>query len=213
VGVRVRRGTQDDVALLARLHAASAQHHGFEPIPLDYLANLYRRLAPTGHAGLFVGEVEGRPVAARLFTGCGGVLKERIVGMERDSAAGRFSVPAAVEWEAMRWAKANGYRWVDFGGIRDEAVSILEDERSDASALTSSEAFKASFGGTPYRYPTPVEIISSPVVLVAYDLCLRWRAAAAWSRGPPTGCRPGAGRAVAMPIRRSSDREGNRPAR
>jgi glycosyltransferase involved in cell wall biosynthesis/lipid II:glycine glycyltransferase (peptidoglycan interpeptide bridge formation enzyme) len=173
-GVRVRRGTQDDVAFLARLHAASAQHHGFEPIPLDYLTNLYQRLAPAGHAELFVGEIEGKPVAARLFTGCGGVLKERLVGMDRDSVAGKLSVPAAIEWEAIRWAKANGYRWVDFGGIGDTAVSTLEDERSDSSTLTSSEAFKASFGGTPFRYPTPVEIISSPVVRVAYDLSQRW---------------------------------------
>jgi lipid II:glycine glycyltransferase (peptidoglycan interpeptide bridge formation enzyme) len=113
-------------------------------------------------------------VAARLFTGCGGVLKERLVGMDRDPAAGRLSVPAAVEWEAIRWAKANGYRWVDFGGIRDTAVPILEEERSDSSTLTSSEAFKASFGGTPFRYPSPVEIVSSPVVRVAYDLSRRW---------------------------------------
>ena len=63
-GVRVRHGTQDDVALLARLHAATARHQGFEPIPLDYLAILYRRLAPAGHAELFVGEIEGRPVGA-----------------------------------------------------------------------------------------------------------------------------------------------------
>lgn len=173
-GVRVRRGTQDDVALLARLHAASAQHHDFKPIPPDYIENLYRRLAPAGHAELFVGEIEGRPVVASLLTGCGGVLTGRLTGMDRDSAARRLCVPAAVMWEAIRWAKANGYHWLDFGGIRESVVSILEDERSDSSALTSTEAFKASFGGTPFRYPTPVEIISSPAIRVAYDLSQRW---------------------------------------
>ena len=132
-GVSVRRGTQGDVALLARLHAASAQYQGFEPIPFDYLANLYPRLAPDGHAELFIGEVEGTPVAARLYTGCGGVFKARLAGMDRDSAAARLSVPAAVEWEAIRWAKANGYRWFDFGGIREAAVSVIESERSDVS--------------------------------------------------------------------------------
>ncbi|MFG1931586.1 lipid II:glycine glycyltransferase FemX [Mycobacterium sp. NPDC048908] len=173
-GVRVRRGTQQDVALLARLHAASALHQNFEPLPLDYLENLYRRLAPTGHAELFVGEIDGKPVAARLYTSCGGVLKERLLGMDRDSEAAKLSVPAAVEWEAIRWAKASGYQWVDFGGISDKAASILEDERSDSSKLTSAEAFKASFGGTPFRYPTPVEIMSSPVIRIAYDLAQRW---------------------------------------
>ena len=172
-GVRVRHGTQDDVALLARLHAATARHQGFRPIPLDYLTVLYRRLAPAGHAELFVGEIEGRPAGATLFTGCGGVFKDRLTGMDRDSAAGRLCVSAAIQWEAIRWAKANGYRWFDFGGIRDTAVLILEDERSDSSALTSSEVFKTRFGGTPFRYPTPVEIISSPVMRLAYDLSMR----------------------------------------
>ncbi|MFG1931581.1 lipid II:glycine glycyltransferase FemX [Mycobacterium sp. NPDC048908] len=175
-GVRVHRGTEQDVPLLARLHAATARHHGFEPIPLNYLETLYRRLAPTGHVELFIGEVDGIPVFADLLTGCGGVLKGRVTGMDRDSAAGRLKVPAAVRWETIRWAKAKGYRWFDFGGIRDAAVTILQEERSDLSALTSSEVFKASFGGTPFRYPTPVEMISPAVVRAAYDFTLRGRA-------------------------------------
>jgi hypothetical protein len=69
-GVRVRRGTQDDVAFLARLHAATAQHQGFEPVPLDYLATLYRRLAPAGSRGAVRrgdrGQARGRSPVHRL---------------------------------------------------------------------------------------------------------------------------------------------------
>jgi lipid II:glycine glycyltransferase (peptidoglycan interpeptide bridge formation enzyme) len=173
-GVQVRRGTQGDLVLFGRLHAASAQHQGFEPLPSDYVATLYSRLAADGHAELFIGEVDGTAVAARLYTGCGGVLKQRLIGMDRDSAAARLNVPAAVEWEAIRWAKANGYQWFDFGGIREAAVSMIENQRSDVSQLTSSEVFKNSFGGTPYRYPKPVELISSRVVRSGYDLAMRW---------------------------------------
>lgn len=211
LGVRVRRGTQDDVALLARLHAATAHHQGFEPIPFDYMATLYRRLAPAGHAELFVGEIEGRPVFADLLTACGGVLKGRLTGMDRDSDAGRLRVSAAVRWEEIRWAKANGYRWFDFGGLADTAVSTLMDNGSPPSALTSSEAFKASFGGTPMRYSTPVEVISSPVVRFAYDLTRRWpvgrRVVERSTHRLRAGHAPGDGA-----IRRSSDREGTRPA-
>ena len=42
------------------------------------------------------------------------------------------------------------------------------------SKLTNSEVFKASFGGTPFRYPEAVEIISSPVIRRGYDLAMRW---------------------------------------
>jgi lipid II:glycine glycyltransferase (peptidoglycan interpeptide bridge formation enzyme) len=175
-GVRVRRGTQDDLQLLARLHAASAHKQGFEPIPLDYISTLYRRLAPTGHAELFIGEFEGKSVVADLLTGCGGAFKLRLTGMDRDSEAGRAGVPAAVRWEAIRWAKANGYRWFDFGGIRDTSMATLVDKPPNSSPLPGDDAYKASFGGTPFRYATAVEIISSPVVRIAYDLASRWPA-------------------------------------
>jgi glycosyltransferase involved in cell wall biosynthesis/lipid II:glycine glycyltransferase (peptidoglycan interpeptide bridge formation enzyme) len=174
--VQVRRGTQDDVPLLARLHAASAQHHGFTPIPHDYIANLYRQLAPLGHAELFVGEVEGRQLCASLLTGCGGVLKGRLTGMDRDPKVSRLGIPAAVVWEAIRWAKANGYRWFDFGGIRETAASILEEQDPDLARLTGPESFKIGFGPTPFRYPMPVEMISSPLIRGAYDLSIRWPA-------------------------------------
>ncbi len=172
-GVQVRRGTQDDVAHLARLHAATAQHHGFTPIRMEYIATLYRQLAPAGHAELFVGEIEGRPLCAKLLTGCGGVLTGRLTGMDRDRQTYRLGVPAAVVWEAIKWAKANGYRWFDFGGIREIAASIIDDQQSHLSELTGSELFKVGFGGTVFRYPVPVEIISSPLVRGAYDLSLR----------------------------------------
>lgn len=173
-GVTVRRGSPDDVALAARLHAASARHQGFEPLSVDYLQTLYNQLAPNGHAELFIGEVDGTAVAARMYTGCGGVLKQRMIGMDRDSDAARLNVPAAVEWEAIRWAKANGYEWFDFGGVREAAVAVLDSRTPDLSQLTGSEVFKASFGASPFRYPAPVEFFASPVLRSAYDLAMRW---------------------------------------
>jgi lipid II:glycine glycyltransferase (peptidoglycan interpeptide bridge formation enzyme) len=173
-GVHVRRGTQDDIPLFTRLHAATAQHQGFPPFSLDYLHTLYGLLSATGSAELFIAEINGRPVAARLYTACGGVLKLRLVGMSRDDEAAKLSVAAAVEWEAIRWAKAKGYRWFDFGGIREAAISALQEDGPGSPALTSPEAFKAKFGGTPFRYPTPVEIMAPSIVRLTYDLSRRW---------------------------------------
>ena len=173
-GVHVRRGTQDDIPLFAALHAATAQHQGFPPFSVDYLDTLYGLLAPSGSAEVFIAEIDGRPVAARLYTACGGVLKLRLVGMSRDDEGAKLSVAAAVEWEAIRWAKAKGYRWFDFGGIREAAISAIAKEGPASSALTSPEAFKAKFGGTPFHYPTPVEIITPSAVRVTYDLSRRW---------------------------------------
>ena len=173
-GVRVRPGDQDDVALLARLMELTARHHGYASLPRSYLEGFYRELAPGGHAVIFVGEVDGRAVAADLLTGCGGVLKGRLGGFDRSGDASRLSVPGAVRWEAIRWARREGYRWFDFGGIDPGMLRDLVDGvpgREDD--WPSADRAKLSFGGRPFVYPTAVESIRPWPVRVAYDAARR----------------------------------------
>lgn len=174
-GVDVREGTSEDVGLLARFHAGTAAYQSFTPTAADYLQVLHDELAVEGHVRLLVGQVDGTPVAARLFTVCGGVVKDRFAGMDRSSEAARLNVPAAIYWEAIRWAKAEGHRWFDLGGTDPSSLAALSDHRPAASLMLSgSQAFKASFGAEPFRYPQPMERISSPVLRASYDVFQRW---------------------------------------
>lgn len=173
-GVTVRFGDDRDVALLVRLMATSSHHQGYQPLPADYVLRLYRELAGTGHAALFVGEVDGVPVAADLVTGCAGMIRGRLSGFDRSEETLRLSVPAAVRWEILQWAKAAGYRWFDFGGLRPETLDALlrGDERNSDSWPTADQP-KITFGGTAYRYPTPVEMIRPAPLRIGYDLARR----------------------------------------
>jgi hypothetical protein len=175
-GVTVRAGDERDIPLLARLMASSAQHQGYTPLPLEYMTALYRELAATGHAVLYVGEVNGVPVAADLMTGCGDMVRGRLSGFDRSGDAMRLSVPAAIRWEMIKWAKRQGYRWFDFGGLRPETLAALLDG-SDRSTdtLPTADQPKVTFGGTAFRYPTPVEMIRPAALRTAYDLA--WRSA------------------------------------
>jgi hypothetical protein len=168
-GVTVRAGDEHDIPLLAELMETSAHHQGYTPLPLDYIVTLYRDLAATGHAALFVGEVHGRPVAADLVTGCGNMLRGRLSGFARDEEAVRLSVPAAVRWEILQWGKAKGYRWLDFGGLRPETLDALLSGNQDSEWPTADQP-KVTFGGTAFRYPVPVELIRPAPVRIAYDL-------------------------------------------
>jgi lipid II:glycine glycyltransferase (peptidoglycan interpeptide bridge formation enzyme) len=174
-GVTVRRGTEQDLGLLSDLIGHSAEHQGYEPLSAEYLRALYRMLAPTGHVALFIGEVDGIPMAAELYTACSDMLRLRLRGLDRSGQAVRLSVPAAITWEAMRWAKARGLRWFDFGGLRAATLQALLDGDSTAQQ-PSVDRFKMSFGGTPYRYPQPVEMIRSRMLRASYDLTRRWPA-------------------------------------
>lgn len=173
-GVTVRAGDERDLPLLAELMASSAHHQGYTPLPLDYMMALYRELAATGHAVLYVGEVDGTPVAADLMTGCGDMVRGRLSGFDRTGEAMRLSVPAAIRWEMIKWAKAQGYRWFDFGGLRPQTLAaLLDGSDPSADSVPTADQPKLTFGGTAFRYPTPVEMIRPAALRTGYDLA--WR--------------------------------------
>jgi len=173
-GVTVRWGDETDIGVLADLLTQTADHHGFEALTEDYLRTLYRELAPAGHAGLIVGEVDGAPVHCVLYTACGGALKTRLSGFDRTSQAARLKVPGATRWEGMRWARANGYRWFDLGGLTEASQRMMCDGNSNEEDLPGPDRFKLGFGGTPFTYPPAVELIGSRGLRGAYDLARRW---------------------------------------
>ncbi|MCA1671248.1 MAG: GNAT family N-acetyltransferase [Actinobacteria bacterium] len=173
-GVTVRLGRRSDLPLVADLLARTAVHQQFDPLSLNYISTLYQELAPAAHVDIFIAELGGVPVAAELFTACGGVLKSRLTGMRRSGPARKSGVSAAIVWNAIVWAKANGYHSFDFGGIAGDMVDAVRDGAT--SLLSGPTAFKTSFGGQPFRYPVPVELITSPLVRVGYDLARRYPA-------------------------------------
>ena len=173
-GVTVRSGDERDLPLLSRLMACSAAVQGHALLPPSYVEALYRELAPTGHAAVFVGEVHGVPVAADLVTRCGGMIRGRLAGFDREGEAGSLSVPAAIRWHIIRWGKDGGLRWFDFGGLRPQTLDVLlSGGERPPEGWPAADQPKLTFGGTAFRYPQPVEMVASPALRVGYDLAFR----------------------------------------
>ncbi|MCV2490658.1 GNAT family N-acetyltransferase [Geodermatophilus sp. YIM 151500] len=170
-GVEIRMGDERDVPLLADLMRAAADARGYRRPPhADYLERAYIELARSERGFLWIGEVNGTPVTADMVTTCGEMVRGRWSGFDRHGPGGRLSVPAAARWAIIRWARAEGYRWLDFGGLSEQTLHDAVDcgIRSSATWPGPDQA-KMSFGGTPYRYPAPVELIRSMPVRFAYD--------------------------------------------
>jgi lipid II:glycine glycyltransferase (peptidoglycan interpeptide bridge formation enzyme) len=168
--VTVRRGGVADLEVLADLLRRTAEHQGFSELSPDYVRTLYAQFAESGLVDIFVGEVDGTPVAAELFTTCGGVLRCRLTGMDRSSPAVRLSVTSALDWEAMKWARSNGFEEFDLGGLSATTAALVTEGGFSSPELDGAARFKVGFGGRLHHYPRAVELISSPVLRRAYDM-------------------------------------------
>jgi hypothetical protein len=173
-GVVVRRGDECDLPLLSELMAHSAAAQGHPRSPPAYVNALFRELAPGGHAALFIGEVNGVPLAADLVTRCGELVRGRLSGFDRTGDAAKVSLPAAVRWHILQWAKAEGCHWLDFGGLSAPTLDVLmRGGERPKDGWPAGDQPKLTFGGTAFRYPQAVELITSPVLRAGYDVARR----------------------------------------
>jgi hypothetical protein len=67
------------------------------------------------------------------------------------------------------WAKGSGYRWLDFGGLTEQTLHGLEHGTCWSDSWPGPDKAKLPFGGEPFRYPEPVELIRPVALRVAFD--------------------------------------------
>lgn len=118
--------TSSDVALFARLHAATAERQGFTPMSLAYLEQHWRALCPSDHVSILVARHADNPVAALWLTRFNGIVTFRLAGWNASAPAPKH-VNDALHWSAIQWARANGAHAYDFGGFDRGAAERLID--------------------------------------------------------------------------------------
>ena len=136
-GVQVRAGGRADLDLLYRLYAETSVRDGFVIRPAGYYHEVWSTLIGAGRAQPLIAEVAGEAVAALILFTFGGTAWY-FYGMSRD--AHRDKMPNyLLQWEAIRWARAQGCRTYDFWGAPNDLV--------ETDALWGVWKFKEGFGG------------------------------------------------------------------
>jgi lipid II:glycine glycyltransferase (peptidoglycan interpeptide bridge formation enzyme) len=117
-GVEIRPGDLGDLDLLYHLYAETAQRDGFIIRPFDYYRDAWGSFIQSGLAHPLIAAVEGQAVAGLILFR----FADRawyMYGMS--SALHREKMPNhLLQWEAMRWAKAQGCTVYDLWGAPDE---------------------------------------------------------------------------------------------
>jgi peptidoglycan pentaglycine glycine transferase (the first glycine) len=150
-GVVVREGTMTDVDTFYDLMEETGERDEFGIHTRAYYRMAYELFAPKGQVALLLAEHEGEPLAGLMVFAVGS-KSWYISGASSDRH--RNLMPAyAVQWAAIRWAKAQGCTTYDLWGIPDADEATLEAqfaERSDG--LWGVYRFKRGFGGDIVRY-------------------------------------------------------------
>lgn len=149
-GVKVHLGGVEDLPLFYEMYTATSVRNDFVIRPYSYYADVWETFVPGGLAQLFLARYEGETLAGLIVFHFG----DRAWYMYGASTSTHRNLMPnhLLQWEAMKWAKAQGYTFYDMWGAPD-----LRDE---TDAMWGAYRFKASFGGDftshlgAYDFPT-----------------------------------------------------------
>ncbi len=169
--VTVRLGTAADLPTFYALMQETGERDGFAVHSPAYYEAAYALFSPAGRVALLLAEHQGQVLGGLMAFAFG---QQAIYMYGASSNRERQRMPNhLLQWEAMRWAKAQGCTSYDLWGIPDLAPD------SPSAALGGVERFKAGFGGQAVRYAGAFDYVYSPLVYRAFDwLWSRRRAAA-----------------------------------
>lgn len=173
-GVTVRAATEEDLPTFNRLMSVTAQRNEFGVHSPAYYERAFRLFEPRGWARLLLAEVEGDAVAALMAFALG---DRAWYFYGASSNAHREKMPTyALQWAAMRWARARGCATYDLWGIPDEDEETLEEEFTERSdGLWGVYRFKRGFGGDVVRSVGAWDLALRPLPYRLYTLAARLR--------------------------------------
>jgi ubiquinone/menaquinone biosynthesis methyltransferase len=162
-GVRVRRGTLDDLPRFFELMQDTERRQGYVIRPAWYYHSAFKRLHEAGLAELFLGEVEGSPEAA--VVGCRLGRRAWYLWGGATELGLKARAPHLLQWQTMQWARTHGCDSYDMWGAPD-------DPDDTADPLSGVYYFKRGFGGRHVRMAGVYDYIVSPLLYRLWEQAL-----------------------------------------
>lgn len=176
-GVTVREGQPADMSMIQELMVATGLRDRFAVHDAAYYARATELFVPVGLATWLLAEAEGALLAAIAVFALG---RNAWYMWGASADEGRNLMPNhALQWAAMRWARARGCMTYDLWGIPDEVganpAAYAEPESWGEGGLWGVYRFKQGFGGRVVRYIGAWDLPLSRVGYALYRLGLRVR--------------------------------------
>jgi peptidoglycan pentaglycine glycine transferase (the first glycine) len=141
-GVTVRVGTQADLPTLYQLYKTTGERDNFLIRPPEYYEKAWRDFMQADLAHVLIAEAEGQPIAHVILFHFG---KTCWYFYGASSNEERNRMPNyLLQWEAMKWAKSQGYTSYDMWGAPDNFI--------ESDSMWGVYEFKRGFRGDVTRY-------------------------------------------------------------
>ncbi len=151
-GIVARPGAPADFPVLAEMYRETAARDGFAIRPSAYYLDAWTSFYNDGMGQPLIAEYEGEPVAAVFIARLG---QKAIYMYGASTQKERNRMPNyLLQWEAIRWAKAQGCAVYDFWGAPDE---FTEDDR-----MWGVWRFKRGFNGRVVRHIGAWDYVARP---------------------------------------------------
>lgn len=150
-----------------KLYLNTSCYLKFEPDSKGRFENIWNCLSPDGHIVFFTSYFEDQPLSSIMALAFGESIATYRFGWSKEHANKRPN--DALHWQAILWAKENGYRYFDFGEIElDAARKICETGCIPEEYHHSSVSFKLEFGGQTVLYPETYVYFNNPILRWLY---------------------------------------------
>jgi peptidoglycan pentaglycine glycine transferase (the first glycine) len=152
-GVRVRVGSEEDVASFVRLFEETGSRHGIRLGRIEPLVLAGPIFGPLGTMRMYLASGDDEDLAGIMLF-LGGTMATYLWGGSAASEKARWFNPnQLLHWTAMQWARERGCTTYDLFGIPDYDEDVLEAEYDKQSGgLWNLYRFKRGFRGVVHRH-------------------------------------------------------------
>ncbi len=179
IGLAVKKGVsarladgEADVERFTQLMATTGARDGFGVHAPGYYRRAYELFQPAGQCALILAMYADQALAG-VMAFIHGRTAWYFYGASSDQERNRMA-PYLAQWEAMRWARANGALDYDLWGVPDADEPALEAEfETRHDGLWGVYRFKRGFGGRLVRTVGAWDRVYNPVLYGAYQAYLR----------------------------------------
>lgn len=166
-GITIREGTEEDLDTLYDIMLVAAERRKYEAYPRSYFAEMWRLFHPHGYIKMLLAEYQGEAVSVHMVIPFGDTLLAKMGYWSGQH--GQLRPNELLEWEMIKWAKEQGFRYYDFEGIDPKAAKALQQGEPLPEHLQQSPtSFKLGFSQQIVFFPEAYEYIYHPLMRWLY---------------------------------------------